>query len=135
MVSDCSSAKCVPGVPSSDCMYCICSNSITGQVRSSLGRPLINVTISPLNTPDVTLDISDNSGMFEITQACVNQTYTFRADGFVAVDVTFNGITPKNVTMYKRGEKVVHCMLFQLFYTRYSDKGAVTIPAATRAPR
>ena len=95
--------SCTSGTLSSDCMYCICSDTITGQIRSNLGRPLINATITPLNTPDVILDLSDDSGMFELTSACSYQTYTFYLTGFVDSDIIFNQQSSTNVTLNRYG--------------------------------
>ena len=90
---------------STGCMYCSCSHAITGQVRSTQGRPLINVTVTPLNTPDVILATSDVSGMFEMTSACGYQSYTFTGDGFVSADVIFDENTSYNVTLERKGKE------------------------------
>ena len=90
------------GTLSSDCMYCICSETISGQVLSNLGRPLINVTISPLSTDDV-MATSDESGMFSIAEACSYETYTFSSSGFVSSDIIFDQQTSTNVTLDRIG--------------------------------
>ena len=88
-------------------MYCSCSDTISGQVRSTQGRPLINVTVTPLNTPDVILATSDVSGMFEMTSACGYQSYTFAVDGFVAENIFFNEVATTNVTLARKGKRLV----------------------------
>ena len=87
------------GTLSSDCLYCECTNTISGQILSNLGQPLQNATISPQLAPDTILATSAVGGMFELANVCSEEIYSVSATGFVSLELTLDPSSFANITL------------------------------------
>ena len=64
--------------------------------------PLANVTITPADAPYVTVAVTVDGGLFNISAGCSSQLYELRRDGYVSTVVDLSG--GGNVTMNQVGE-------------------------------
>ena len=107
--SDCAQV-CSEGTLSDDCSHCVCADDVIyGQVLSDVYLPLANVTITPADAPYVTMAVTVDGGLFNISAGCSSQLYELSRDGYVSTVVDLSG--GGNVTMDQVGEHTFNGIL------------------------